>query len=98
MITRPTDDTEVLARAELMIAVLRGRHAYDGRQFDEQSAIRTLQYFCRMAEGHPDDDAEWKAAVEWISSQGQSLDWILSGDLRDMICRCAARSPQKPAD
>jgi hypothetical protein len=86
------DYSAMLTRAEYCVECLRTRYVGDGWKIDEEAAKRTLQYFRSQAEGQPENDEEWQAAVAFIGSHGQSLDWILRGEPGVMICRAAASS------
>ena len=85
-----------LARLEQMIETLRTCAVCDGwhpNGLDEAAAARSLAYFrAGLPEESDHDFAERDAALEFISSHGQSLDWIICGDAGGMICRGAARS------
>jgi hypothetical protein len=96
--TGELDHHAILGRAEEIIDTLRTRHVREGWQGpDELAAERLLQYFRRCAEGVPDDVDEWYAAMSFFKEHGQSLDWILVGDPRGMICQLAAQSPSRNA-
>jgi hypothetical protein len=82
----------MLRRAEHCVECLRTRYVCDGWKMDEEAAERTLQYFRSQAEGQPENDEEWQAAVDFIGSHGQSLDWILRGEPGVMICGAASQS------
>jgi hypothetical protein len=86
------DYSAMLTRAEHCVECLRTRYVCDGWKMDEEAAKRMLQYFRSQAEGQPENDEEWRAAVDFIGSHGQSLDWILRGEPGVMICREAASS------
>jgi hypothetical protein len=44
------------------------------------------------ADGGQDDDHEFVVASQFLYRNGQSLDWVILGDLRGMICHAAAQS------
>jgi hypothetical protein len=90
--TELIDHRAILARAEQIIDLLRTCHVRDGWRLDEEGAERALRYFRRMAKGGRDNDREFTAAREFLYRNGQSLDWVISGDLRGMICHAAAQS------
>jgi hypothetical protein len=88
----PSSAFAMLRRAEHCVECLRTRYVCDGWKMDEEAAERMLQYFRSQAEGQPENDEEWQAAVAFIGSHGQSLDWILRGEPEVMICGVASRS------
>jgi hypothetical protein len=96
--TGELDHRAILERAEEMIDTLRTRHVREGWQGpDEVAAERLLQYFRQRAEGVPDDVDEWYAVMSFFKDHGQSLDWILLGDPKVMICQLASRAALKSA-
>jgi hypothetical protein len=90
--TELIDHRAILARAEQIIDLLRTCHVREGWRLDEEGAERTLRYFRRMAKGGRDNNREYTAAREFLYRNGQSLDWVISGDPRGMICGAAAQS------
>jgi hypothetical protein len=89
---RQINHRAILARVELVIDSLRTCHVRAGWRLDEEGAERTLRYFRHCADGGEDDNHEYTAASEFLRRNGQSLDWVLLGDLRVMICRAAANA------
>jgi len=80
----PAELGATLARAEFMIDALRSRGWLDS----EERAARFLRYFEHCATGKRDNDVEWReAVVDFVSDNGQSLDWLLSGDVAALICK-----------
>jgi hypothetical protein len=90
--TEARDHRAILARVEQIIDLLRTGHVREGWELDEEGAERTLRYFRRMAKGGQDDDHEYTAATKFLYRNCQSLDWVILGDPRVMICRAAAQS------
>ena len=88
--TDAIDHHAILARVEQIIDLLRTCHVCDGWKLDEEGAERTLRYFRHCADGSQDDNHEFTAASAFLYRNGQSLDWVILGDPRGMICRAAA--------
>jgi hypothetical protein len=86
------DYRAILARVEQIVDLLRTCHVREGWKLDEEGAERTLRYFQRRAKGGRDNMAEWGAATDFLYRNGQSLDWVILGDLRVMICNAAVQS------
>lgn len=91
------DYAAALARLEHIIETLRGAYVSKNFKLDEGAAARALNHFRAAAAGKTDgDDPEWQAeetaALEFIYDHGQSLDWIIGGDMRVMICKAASHS------
>jgi hypothetical protein len=81
----------ILARVEQIIDLLRTCHVREGWKLDEEGAERTLRYYRHCADGGQDDNHELRAALEFLYCNGQSLDWVICGDPRGMICNAAAQ-------
>src|ERR1700730_4959281 len=90
--TEGIDHRATLARVEQIIDLLRTCHVREGWRLDEEGAERTLRYFRRCADGGRDNNREYTAAREFLYRNGQSLDWVIAGDPRGMICHAAAQS------
>ena len=86
----PINYAAILARFERVVEDLRTRYVSDDFRLDEAAAARALLYFRHMAEGGPDDDAEWQDALDFMIAHGQSFDWILCGSPTALICKGAA--------
>jgi hypothetical protein len=72
-----------LERGALMIDALRAPGWLDS----EERAARFLRYLERCATGKR-DNAEWQeAVVDFLRDNGQSLNWLLTGDVKALICR-----------
>ena len=78
-----------LARAEEIVSLLRTSYVRDGWQIDEAFAERMLAFFRKYAEDGSEPDDERKVAFDFLHGYGQSLDWVLWGDPRVMICKLA---------
>jgi hypothetical protein len=87
----PDAHLSALVRAEQGIAVLRTRYIREGWQIDHVAAELALSYFRKSAQGQEDDEL-FQAAIGFLSSHGQSLDWIFDGDISGMICGLAKHS------
>jgi hypothetical protein len=83
---------QALERIEYIVDILRAAYVSDGFRLDEQGAARVLRYFRQRAEAQPEPefDPERKFVWQWVNDYGQSLDWILRGDPRSLICFGAA--------
>jgi hypothetical protein len=85
-----------LERAEQVVDSFRTRYVCADWKCDEEGAERMLRYFRRYVEvpdtGNDDDDPEFFAAIDFLSSHGQSLDWVFDGNPVGMICGAAKRS------
>jgi hypothetical protein len=79
-----------LERLAQIVETLSTRHVRDGFELDSALAEQALDYCRARARGVPDDGSS-DPLVEFAWTYGQSLDWILAGDLRGMICSAAAR-------
>jgi hypothetical protein len=77
-----------LARLEEVIGVLRDHSAIKGGKFDATGAETALRYFRRLARGGRDMAKEQEPAFAFIYDH-ESLDWIVYGNARGMICRLA---------
>jgi hypothetical protein len=76
------------ARAEEIVSLLRTSYVREGWQMDEAFAERMLTFFRKHAgDGSAPPDDEWEVALDFLYSHGQSLDWVLWGDPRVMICK-----------
>jgi hypothetical protein len=86
-----SDWSPILARAEEVVRVLSGEYVVcDGWKMDEAGAETVLAYCRSRAAGGPEDDAAEGVMIRFIVDHGQSLDWVLCGDLRGTICRAAS--------
>jgi hypothetical protein len=77
---------QALERIEFIVRTLRESFVREGWKLNEPDAARVIRYFRWAAEGRPEPDPEAQFAWKWINAHGQSLDWIVSGDPRSMIC------------
>lgn len=90
--TEAIDHHAILTRLEQIVDLLRTCYVRDGWRLDEEGAERTLRYFRRMAMGGRENNHEFTAASAFLYRNGQSLDWVISGDPRGMICHAAANA------
>jgi hypothetical protein len=86
------DYRAILARVEQIIDLLRTCHVREGWELDEEGAERTLRYFRHLADGGQEDHHELMAASRFLYRNGQSIDWVIAGDPRGMICNAAANA------
>jgi hypothetical protein len=86
-----------VARAEQIVELLTVCYVREGWKIDKSAAKRALAYVRRYAKDGSDPDDEREAAFDFFHSHGQSLDWVLAGDIRGMICGLAKHS-ERAAD
>jgi hypothetical protein len=77
----------MLARAERVVELLSTRIIRDDWSFDTNRAARFL-HCLRTFDFNDGDSSEFAEILDWVSDHGQSLDWILGGELDpdSMIC------------
>jgi hypothetical protein len=90
------DRAAILARAEQVVELLRSRHICEGWRLDEVRAADFLESVGRLDFTDGDSD-EMTKIVGWAADHGQSVDWIVRGDVAGMICSGAANSVPVPA-
>ena len=84
----------MLLRAERVVELLSSRAIRDGWSFDKNRAARflhCLRTFDRNEAGSP----EVAEIVNWTLDHEQSLQWIFTGNVAEMICMLANHSPGK---
>jgi hypothetical protein len=81
-----------IARAEQIVELLSVCYVRKGWKIDEVAAQRALAYCRAYAKDGSDPDDGRKVAFDFFHSHGQSLDWVLAGDIRGMICGLAKHS------
>jgi hypothetical protein len=86
-----------VARAEQIIDLLTVCYIREGWKIDAAAAKRALAYVRRYAKDGSDPDNGRIAAINFFGSNGQSLDWVLAGDIRGMICGLAKHSERAAA-
>ena len=89
------DRPVVLARANKMVALLSECKIRDGWSFD---AKRGARFLINVQEFDPEngDCEHFRQIIEWVSDHGQSLDWLLNGDMEASICRLAKFATPAP--
>ena len=87
----------ILARAEEVVDLLRTRYVREGWKIDEPAAERALEYFRSYAADGSDDDDLREAAIGFLTSHGQNLDWVFDGKPSGMICTLAKHSKRAVA-
>jgi len=83
------DAAAALARAEQMIEIFRTSYVIFGWNVFEPAAEAFLDYFRRRARGEQEGEAEFQRVVDFCEAHGQSLDWLMRGDPRGLICSAA---------
>jgi hypothetical protein len=92
---RDLNPTAALARMEQQVETLRTCVVCDGWPgVDEAAAARAVQFFRNWAASGQDDQDEFSAVVDFVNTHGGSLDWLMFGDPRGLLCECAASSPR----
>jgi hypothetical protein len=81
-----------VARAEQIVELLTVCYVREGWKIDKAAAKRALAYLRKYAKGGSDPNDGRKTALDFFYSHGQSLDWVLAGDIRGMICGLAKHS------
>lgn len=89
---------EQLARAELMIKSLQTSYVNRDWKFDEVAGERVLRFFRAEVqfptthESQPGYEDEWIFVIRFVDNHGQSLDWLILGEIGGLICRAASHS------
>jgi hypothetical protein len=84
------DDDRVCERIEEIILTLTTCYVREGFELDRVKASAALNYCRCQANGAPEDDRGLQNLIEFACENGQSLDWILRGDVRCMIASLAS--------
>jgi len=84
----------MLRRAELVVKLLSSRVIRDGWSFDKNRAARFLDCL-RTFDRNDADSPEVAEILDWASDHEQSLQWIFTGNIEEMICTLAYHSPGK---
>ena len=90
-----SDRAAILARAEQVVDLLRNRYICEGWNLDETRAVDFLDSVRRL-DFTAGDSEEMTSIVGWATDHGQSVDWIIRGDVAGMICSGAVRSVPLP--
>jgi len=93
MRTKAIDWTAALARLEVAVDTLASRHVAPGFALDRELAGAALDHVARYAaEGVPPGPylEPSDRLLAFAIRHGVSLDWLLIGDVRGMICKAAA--------
>jgi hypothetical protein len=77
---------------EQVVELLRTCYVRDGWKVDDESAERALEFARQYAKDGTETDEGREAAIDFVGSHGQSLDWVFCGDVGGMICRGAKHS------
>jgi hypothetical protein len=81
-------------RAERVVELLSSRAIRDGWSFDKNRAARFL-HCLRTFDRNVAGSLEVAEIVNWASDHEQSLQWIFTGNIDEMICTLAFHSPGK---
>jgi len=84
----------MLLRAERVVELLSSRAIRDGWSFDKNRAARFL-HCLRTFDRNVAGSSEVAEIVNWASDHEQSLQWIFTGNIDEMICTLAFHSPGK---
>jgi hypothetical protein len=84
----------MLLRAERIVELLSSRAIRDGWSFDKNRAARFL-YCLRTFDQNVAGSPEVAEIVNWALDHEQSLQWIFTGNINEMICTLAYHSPGK---
>src|SRR5215467_7587235 len=84
----------MLLRAERVVELLSSRAIRDGWSFDKNRAARFL-HCLRTFDRNDANCPEVAEIVQWASDHEQSLQWIFTGNIDEMICTLAYHSPGK---
>ena len=84
----------MLLRAERVVELLASRAIRDGWSFDKNRAARFL-HCLRTFDGTDATSTEVTEIVNWALDHEQSLLWIFTGNINEMICTLAYHSPGK---
>ena len=84
----------MLLRAERIVELLSSRAIRDGWSFDKNRAARFL-HCLRTFDGNDATSTEATEIVNWALDHEQSLLWIFTGNINEMICTLAYHSPGK---
>jgi hypothetical protein len=84
----------MLLRAERIVELLSSRAIRDGWSFDKNRAARFL-HCLRTFDPNVGGSPEVAEIVNWTLDHEQSLQWIFTGNVAEMICTLASHSPGK---
>ena len=84
----------MLLRAERIVELLSSRAIRDGWSFDKNRAAR-FPHCLRTFDGNDATSTEVTEIVNWALDHEQSLLWIFTGNINEMICTLAYHSPSK---
>jgi hypothetical protein len=79
-------------RAEQIVELLSTCYVREGWKINKAAAKRALAFVRGYAKDGSDPDDGREAALDFFHSHGQSLDWVLCGDIGGMICGLAKHS------
>ena len=85
----------MLLRAERVVELLSSRAIRDGWSFDKNRAARFLHCLRTFDDRNVAGSPEVAEIVNWAEDHEQSLQWIFTGNIDEMICKLAYHSPGK---
>ena len=85
---------KMLLRAERIVELLSNRAIRDGWSFDKNRAAHFL-HCLRTFDRNDATGSEVTEIVNWALDHEQSLQWIFTGNIAEMICTLAYHSPGK---
>ena len=90
------DALAALQRLERVVTVLRTSYICEGWKLDEERANNAIRHFRTVAAtdryGHEGPSDECFEVFRFLADHGQSLDWVLLGDIGGLICKAASAS------
>jgi hypothetical protein len=86
------DRPAALARMEQVVDLLRTCYVREGWKIDNEAAESALAFMRQFAKDGSEPDDGREATLDFLYSHGQSLDWVLCGDVGGMVCKGADHS------
>ncbi len=91
------DRAAALVRMEQVVDLLRTCYVREGWKIDDVAAERALEFVRQYAKDGSESDEGREAALDFLRSHGQSLDWVFCGDVGGMDCSLAKKSDRAAA-
>lgn len=93
------DHSAIRDRADQMFEILRNLYGSEAWKLHEPSIASAMKFFERSDFESAEADDDWQAVVHFCKMHGQSLDWLMFGDARTLICAAAnLRKEERAAD